>query len=105
MTQSSDEIIPVIFRKDYEGGQWHITAVFPTEPGLPESGSMTCYAHVGQHSSCSYGWYVGTKAANPEEYSDLREELESIGYKLRVYKRMTRQHRDECRAQLRRFLA
>ena len=56
---------------------------------------MTCYAHVGQHGACGLAWYYNTRSATPEEYADLKAELESppYGYRLKVYKRMTPQHR------------
>ncbi len=50
----------------------------------------TCYAHVGQHSGCSMGWYHKTRAAKPEEYADLQRELESApyGYRFKIYNRI-----------------
>lgn len=71
--------LPVIFRKkrgkQYEG---EITAVFPTVPGTNDLWTMTCYAHIGQHGSCSWGWYRSTIPAKPEDYKDLLAELRSI---------------------------
>ncbi len=45
----------------------------------------TCYDHVGQHSSChkNYGKAV---PATENEYQDLKKELESLGYDLKVCK-------------------
>lgn len=88
---------PVLFRKDYEASEWHITAVFPTEPATIDGYTMTCYAHLGQHGACSMGWYIKTKAAKPSEYADLQKELQAIGYNLKVYHRMTPQHRAALR--------
>jgi hypothetical protein len=82
----TNESIPVLFRRDGED----ITAVFPT---LDEGGGLVaCYAHVGQHSACSRGWYNTTKAATPQQYADLKRELESAPYRyrLRVIKRWPR---------------
>ena len=46
---------------------------------------MAYYAHVGQHGSCSYDWYItDTKPAKPDEYANLKAELESIGYDLDI---------------------
>lgn len=88
---------PVIFRADREAGETHITAVFPTIPGSP--GFMSCYAHVGQHGSCSHDWYRQTRPARAAEYADLKAELESIGYDdLKVYRRITHEMRAELRA-------
>jgi hypothetical protein len=49
-------------------------------PDVPEHHSfMTCYAHVGQHSSCDTRWVrEETRAATPEEYAPLLRELEQI---------------------------
>ena len=82
---------PVLFRVS-EG---EVTAVFPCEPATPAGDSMTCYAHVGQHSGASLGWYHETSAAKPDEYASLARELESIGYRLKIYHRMTRGLRDQ----------
>lgn len=74
---------PVIFRKNDYG----VTAVFPTLEA-DYAGNMTCYAHIGQHSACSLGWYYTTKPAAETEYADLLQELKSIGYDdLKVYRR------------------
>jgi len=53
---------------------------------------MSCFAHIGQHSACDLGWYNQTRPATPEEYADLKRELESApyGYKLKIYHRMQR---------------
>jgi hypothetical protein len=83
-----------------------VTAVFPCDPATLTGDTMTCYAHIGQHGSCSFGWYSErTRAATPAEYADLKRELESApyGYRLKVYKRMTRGHRAAFNAELRRL--
>ena len=79
--------IPVLFRIDKSG---EVTAVLPTIPG--SHGMMTCYAHVGQHSSCSREWYNTTTPATPFDYSDLFDELRySVGYDdLKIVKRISR---------------
>ena len=86
---------PVLFRKE-RSGQFKdsITAVFPTLPGSP--GCMACYAHIGQHSSCSFEWYASTVPASPFDYEDLLEELKhNVGYDdLKVVKRITGAMRD-----------
>jgi len=73
----------VIFRIDGD----EVVAVFPED--TTQSGSLGCYAHVGQHSNCTYGWYLTkTKPASPDQYEGLKKELEQIGYVLHVQKRM-----------------
>lgn len=95
--QIDDEVTPVIFRAERSGDfKGDVTAVFPCEPGTSDRHTMSCYAHVGQHSGCTMGWYMDTRAATPEEYADLKKELESApyGYRLKVYSRMQRTFHD-----------
>jgi hypothetical protein len=44
----------------------------------------TCYAHVGQHSSCAPEYAKECRYAKETEYSDLKKELESLGYNLKL---------------------
>lgn len=94
----SNEVLPVIFRAE-KSGQFagSVSAVFPTEPGTPEPGTMACYARIGQHGSCHIGWYrERTRPATPDEYAPLLAELRDIyesGHcgepvSLKVYRRM-----------------
>ena len=55
-----------------------VLAVFPTEKATHHDDSITCYAQVGQHSSCSPDYLKGLKRANPEQYYPLLKELRSI---------------------------
>jgi hypothetical protein len=107
--------MPVIFRRprskrDFENDG--VTAVFPTEPHDVSGRFMTCYAHVGQHGSCSWDWYHTTRPATPEEYADLLKELRGI-YEtsiceedpivtLVVRQRISPQHRQAFNAEVRR---
>jgi hypothetical protein len=103
---TDEPITPVIFRADKRDGD--VTAVFPTDPADYTGECMGCYAHVGQHSQCSLAWYHShTRPATPAEYADLKAELEAApyGYRLAVYKRITREHRNAYRAELRRIQA
>lgn len=78
---------PVVFRasrtKDAE-----VTAVFPCEPWDYQGYEMTCYVHVGQHGGCRRAWYNKTRWARPEEYASLKADLEALGYRLKVYRRI-----------------
>lgn len=77
----------VMFRKWKDNGQ--IDAIMPELPGTNDPATMTCYAHIGQHSTGDSTWYLDTTVpATPSEYSDLKAELESIGYNVKVIKRM-----------------
>lgn len=63
----------------------------PNCPTFNDRGEATCYAHAGQHSTCSLGWYLGTRAATPEEYMPLYRELTQVGYSPNI--RRARKHR------------
>lgn len=94
--------LPVLFRLDTRGPHaGEITAVFPTLPASP--GCLTCYAHIGQHSSCSLEWLGGRgqRAAKPVKYASLLAELHTIGYtNLKVCRRITTLHRRQLAATL-----
>lgn len=63
-----------------------ILAVFPHEKYHTESNPhlKLCYAHVGQHSAASKGYYSRLPKATPEQYKSLADELTSIGYDLQI---------------------
>lgn len=46
--------------------------------------NMTCYSHIGQHSACHPDYAKECKEATPEQYNDLKRELEGLGYELEV---------------------
>ena len=71
----------VTFRKEKNPDD--IFAVFP-ELKADLKGNITCYAHIGQHSACHPTYYKHLRKAKPEEYADLKAELESLGYNLEV---------------------
>lgn len=60
-------------------------AYFPEENynHLSET-TKTCYSHVGQHSACCIAYAKESRVATKEEYNDMKEELESIGYVLEL---------------------
>jgi hypothetical protein len=70
------------FKGDYNN---QVTAVFPyvTETMT----DVACYAHVGQHSSCSWNYASMSTPATEAEYAPLKKELESIGYEVNIIKR------------------
>lgn len=65
-----------------------VFAFFPKEKynniGTDADKLFTCYAHIGQHSACHIDYVNECKQATKEEYKDLKEELESIGYNLNI---------------------
>jgi len=87
---SDPAVVPVIFRC-FPGGE--VLAVFPSLPGSHDWLRDCCsYQHVGQHGSCSLDYAQFTQPATPDEYADLKGELERIGYRLEVVKRRTSPH-------------
>jgi len=78
----------VVFRKWKKSEGGGILALFPLEQ---ERGYLcTSYEHIGQHGAADYvGCIMRTKSAKPEEYADLKKELESepYNYNLVVKKR------------------
>lgn len=46
----------------------------------------TAYSHVGQHSSCHIEYAKEGRPATPFEYMPLKQELEQIGYTLKICK-------------------
>lgn len=111
MAQSkAPEVLPVIFRAEKSGDfKGSVTAVFPTLPADMWGLQLTIYARVGQHGGASLDWYWKTRKARPEEYADLLRELRGIYetslcpgdpvFSLKVYQKMTPQHRDAFRAE------
>ncbi len=51
-------------------------------------GHIVCYAHIGQHSEADYGYYRKGRQATPQEYANLKTEMESIGYEITIRKRI-----------------
>ena len=51
----------------------------------------------------NYGLISITRLAKPEEYEDLKEELEGLGYTLEVVKRLTQKHLEVRKAELNRL--
>ena len=80
------EVTKVIFRIYPEG---NIIALFP-EIANDSYGNCLSYMHIGQHGGADYTYVVQlTKLATPEQYAPLLQELESIGYNLKVCKRIS----------------
>lgn len=62
-----------------------VVAVFPDTEKDCRPGFVMTYEHVGQHSEASLEYVDSLKPAPPEEYADLKRELEeSVGYELEV---------------------
>ena len=77
----------VVFRKYSDKS---IIALFPHNVN-DYYGNVESYQHIGQHSGADYGGILMcTKLASKEEYSDLKKELEDIGYNLRIIEKQNR---------------
>ena len=68
----------------YPDGQREVLAVFPDDK--ERDGSLTCYAHIGQHST-AHPSFLKRKAATPTQYAALEKELRGRGYNLIVLNR------------------
>ena len=70
---------------DFKG---EVTAVFPQlnyNKILYGNVMKNCYTHIGQHNGMHIDWMIEcTTSATPNEYADLKKELESLGYDLKV---------------------
>lgn len=80
-------IYEVIFR--HHSGETF--AVFPAE-AQDVYGNMLCYAHIGQHGTCSDEYYSKSRPATHEEIAPLLAELKQVykGDILHVMKRRTK---------------
>lgn len=65
----------VVFRKFKEGD---VIALFCDSASDCNFGNVMSYQHVGQHGEASRDLGLKLKLATPEEYADLKRELESI---------------------------
>lgn len=73
----------VVFKKFMD----EVVAIFPNilySEVLYGSEMITCYMHIGQHSACDVEFADGLEDASFEEYKDLKNELENIGYNLEL---------------------
>jgi hypothetical protein len=61
-----------------------VFAYFPEETADQHNNKLS-YAHIGQHSACHPDYAKESRAATPEEYKDLYNELvNSVGYDLEI---------------------
>jgi hypothetical protein len=85
VTEADEQITKVLFlvnEKDPENPD--LFAYFPEENHDREGIYKTAYSHVGQHSSAHPDYAKESREATPEEYQDLKAELEGLGYNLEV---------------------
>lgn len=76
----------VIFYREI-GSDGIVFAFFPKEK-FDFRGNFASYAHIGQHSACSLDYVKDRAMCEPceseSEFADLKRELESLGYNLKV---------------------
>lgn len=71
-----------VFRKFSNG---EIIVLFPEIAATADGYYCSSYVHVGQHGSADYYHVVShTKPATPQEYTNLKRELEGLGYSLEI---------------------
>ena len=93
-TDGKPEPITKIAFRYIHGNKLHgedpeILAVMPEDPGTDDPFTCTCYAHMGQHGSCDVQVVMQrSRPARVLEYAGLKRELESIGYRIKVVKRI-----------------
>lgn len=61
-----------------------VFAYFPEENYDNAGKFKTGYSHIGQHSAVHPQYAAESRPATPEEYADLKAELEGVGYNLEV---------------------
>jgi len=83
----------VVFRK-FRDGEKEIIALFPEEIADFNPCNCVAYMHTGQHGSASRFLTNSTDRAKPEEYKDLKGELERLCYSLQIMKKITKQDDD-----------
>jgi hypothetical protein len=91
----------VIFRKWKSNGD--VIALFP-EIAATCSDAWLCssFEHVGQHGAADPSIISQTKPATPQEYADLKAELEAYPYEyvFEVVHKFTRAHHEARKAEL-----
>lgn len=75
--------VQFFIERDNENSYETPLALFINE-SADNRGNKSCYSHVGQHSICSPDYIRRCRKATPDEYKELLEELESIGYNLNI---------------------
>jgi len=93
-----EELTKVIFRKFGKAEDHEIIALFPRIAGNMNPSTMMSYQHVGQHGAADC--IDNTTLATEDEYKDLKKELESIGYNLKIAKKATYKDFQERQRQL-----
>ena len=95
MTDKTDMIF-VIWTDNPEYIFDPVDALFPGLAGNMNPDTCLCYSHIGQHSAANLAYMLSiTRLASESEYSDLKGELEQIGYSLNIIEKPTENHRKQ----------
>ncbi len=89
MTMANDiytEVTDVLFLIELpnEDTPCDLFAYFPNEPYNTTPNLKSGYVHLGQHTAIHTEYANECIKATPEQYQDLKRELEQIGYNLNV---------------------
>lgn len=88
------EVLPpdrIVFRKYWHADDERWTPIaFIVDAPTSHPDFVLSYEHIGQHCEACMSYYRSTKPCEPELYAPLLKELESIGYRVRVVKHITR---------------
>lgn len=85
MTQDKNKTeVLFLIEKSEDNEEKTVFAFFPNEGYNSDQNMKISYAHIGQHSGCHKEYASECKQATKEQYSDLKTELESIGYNLTI---------------------
>ena len=78
------------WKPDWDGGK-SLIALFPYVPADTQGRMCNSYEHIGQHSPSDYDYVIsesrpviGWVGQGAKDVEELFEELESLGYNLRV---------------------
>lgn len=83
-TQTETTDMAFLIDQTEEIGQ--VLAIMPAHAAtVGRPNHCTCYVHVGQHGACDLDAALHYyDEASPDEYADLKAELEGLGYNVRV---------------------
>lgn len=98
MSNDTQPVTLVVFRK-WRDQPKTVFALFPELPSDHLGLYCDSYERIGQHAGADYHGCIN--ASNPvsaEEAADLRQELQRIGYRLKVIKRASRRVHEARRA-------
>lgn len=94
MTTNKTDVIFVIWEGKYISDP--VDALFPGLAGDMNPDTCLCYSHVGQHSAADLDYMLAiNRLASESEYSDLKRELEQIGYRLNIIEKPTKKHKEQ----------